>query len=99
MTWWTNRTTLMGRALDAFENAIRDRDITHDGSGVLTRHVLNARRRPRREAMAIGKEHPKSRHKIDAAMAAALAFQARADFLANGAKTKRRAFKAVAIQR
>lgn len=98
VTWWTNRTTLMGRALDAFENAVRDRELTL-APGVLVRHLLNARRRPRREAMAIGKDHPKSRRKIDAAMAAVLAYQARADFLASGQKSKRRKFRAVTVRR
>lgn len=89
IVWWTNRTTLMGRALDRFEGAVKDRELSHDGSDVLTRHALNARRRPRREAMGIGKEHPMSRNKIDAVVAAVLAFQARADVLASGHKRRR----------
>ncbi|KAK1548369.1 hypothetical protein Q3G72_008320 [Acer saccharum] len=97
--WWTNRTTLMGRALDLFEGAVNDEELTHGGHPTLTRHILNAKRRPVRGSMAIAKEHKDSARKIDAAMAAVLAFQARADFLAGGSKLKTRRKFAVATTR
>lgn len=96
ITFWMNRTIIVGRELDRFETAVRDRELSHDGSPVLTRHALNARRKPRGDAMGIGKEHPTSRNKIDAIVAATLAFAARAAVLSQAPK-KRRAFKAVAV--
>lgn len=73
------------RALESFHSAVLDDGLTHDGSYALTRHVLNARRRTSRSGMQISKEHPDSERKIDAAVAAVLAFQARNDAIAAGA--------------
>lgn len=42
--------------------------LTHDGNTLLTRHVLNARRRTNRWGVTIGKESPGSPRKIDAAV-------------------------------
>jgi phage terminase large subunit-like protein len=61
-----------------------DKELTHDGSAVLTRHVLNARRRMGRAGLSIAKEFPESPHKIDAAVAATLAWRARLDAIAAG---------------
>ena len=78
------------RALEAFHDAVVDREMTHDGGSVLTRHVLNARRRPGRSGMQVGKEHPESPRKIDAAVAAVLAWQARLDALSLDSAPARR---------
>jgi len=43
--------------------------LTHDGNRVLRQHVINARRRPNRYGVSIGKEHRESARKIDAAVA------------------------------
>jgi len=48
---------------------IRDRLLTHDGNRVLRQHVVNARRRPNKWGVSIGKEHRESGRKIDAAVA------------------------------
>jgi len=82
--WWMGggRGVQTSRAVDAFHEAIVGAEMTHDGSSVLTRHVLNARRRPGRSGMQIGKEHPDSPRKVDAAVAAVLAWQCRLDALA-----------------
>lgn len=90
--WWMggNRSITVGRALERFENAVNDGDLIHDGNPVLTRHALNARRRPTAQGMKIAKEHPQSRNKIDAVVAAVLAFEARADALAQGVRTSKR---------
>jgi|SRR4051812_26980007 len=79
MTWWITggRSTLVVRALDQFHSAVVDREMTHDGSHRLTSHILNARRNPTRSGMQISKENPDSSRKIDAAVAAVLAWQAR----------------------
>lgn len=84
--WWMTggRVTLTVRALEKFEGAIVDGEMTHDGSSELTRHVLNARRRISRSGLQIGKENPDSPRKIDAAIAAVLAWQARLDAVAAG---------------
>lgn len=84
--WWMTggRAGLIVRALEQFHSAVVDREATHDGSYALTRHVLNARRRPTRSGLQIAKEHPDSPRKIDAAVAAVLAWQARLDALAAG---------------
>lgn len=47
---------------------IDDGGFTHDGDARLARHVGNARRRPNRYGVSIGKESPDSRRKIDAAV-------------------------------
>ncbi len=101
IAWWTNRTTLMSRALDTFYTTVIDRGLKILKDSVLIRHLLNARRRPRREGMAVGKEHPSSRNKIDGAIAAVLALLARNEYLAAGPKDKkkRRAFQAMVVRR
>jgi len=83
--WLTNRRRQMAYALSRMRTAVRAGQVTHDGSEPLTRHVLNARRWDRPEGTLIRKEHPKSANKIDGAIAAALAFEARADAVAAGA--------------
>lgn len=82
--WWMNRTNMVVRALEQLHAAIVNGELTHDGSFALTRHMLNARRRPSRSGLTIAKEHPTSRRKIDAAIAAMLAWQARLDAISKG---------------
>lgn len=84
--WWMlgGRGTKVVAALEQFHGAVIDREMTHDGSYTLTRHVLNARRRPTTAGIQIAKEHPESARKIDAAVAAVLAWQARLDAVSAG---------------
>jgi hypothetical protein len=84
--WWMTggRAVLIVRALDKFHGAVVDKELTHDGSSPLTRHILNARRRTSRSGIQIMKEHPDSANKIDAAVAAVLAWQCRLDAVAKG---------------
>lgn len=56
---------------------------THDGDGVLGRHVANARRRPNRFGVSVGKESPKSHNKIDGDVAMIIARHARRLVLAS----------------
>lgn len=90
--WWitAGRVTTMVRAIERLENAIVDREITYDGGSVLTRHLLNARRRRSVRGMQIAKAYPDSPNKIDAAIAAILAYEARAHALAQGFTGRRR---------
>ncbi|WP_030670667.1 terminase [Streptomyces rimosus] len=84
--WWMTggRSNLIVRALEKFHSAVLDKELTHDGSSTLARHVLNARRRKGRSGIQIMKEHPDSARKIDAAIASVLAWQARLDAVAKG---------------
>lgn len=91
MEWWTNRPKVMVDALERFHEAVTARHLSHDGGSVLTRHMLNARRRTGRSGVTISKEFPGSARKIDAAMAAVLAYEARADAVAQGFARPRRA--------
>lgn len=93
--WWMTggRSHFIQVAVESFEGAVRNREVTHGGEYRLTQHVLNARRRIRRQKLSIGKEHDYSPHKVDACVAAILAWQARLDAVAAGAGAmpKRRA--------
>jgi len=84
--WWMTggRHTVVVKALEQFHSAVIDGAMTHDGSYALTRHALNVRRRPTRAGLQIAKEHPDSPRKIDAAVAAVLAYAARLAALASG---------------
>lgn len=82
--WWMHRQAPVVRALEQFHSAVVDAELTHDGSYALTRHVLNARRRPVSAGTLIFKEHPDSSRKIDAAVAAVLAWEARLGAIAAG---------------
>jgi hypothetical protein len=84
--WWMTggRSGLIVRATRQLHSAVVDREMTHDGGSVLARHIANARRRSSRSGIQIAKEHPESPRKIDAAVAAILAWQARLDAIAAG---------------
>jgi hypothetical protein len=95
--WWTNRNKPMAYALRGFVGAVRAGQLSHDGDRRLARHVGNARKRLHpllrdesgRPMWTIRKEHPSSPLKIDAAMAACLAWEARGDAVAAGALDRR----------
>ncbi|MFF1756139.1 terminase [Streptomyces sp. NPDC058266] len=84
--WWMTggRSVLIVRALEKFHTALTEGELTHDGSSALVRHLLNARRRKTRSGLQITKEHPDSAKKIDATVAAVLAWQCRLDAIAAG---------------
>jgi hypothetical protein len=90
--WWMTggRSTLTVRALEQFHSAVLDGEMTHDGAFALTRHALNAHRRPTTTGLQIAKEHPDSPRKIDAVVAAVLAWQARLDALSIDLEPARR---------
>lgn len=95
--WWTNRVKPMAYAVRAFTTAIQSGEIGHDGNTDLARHVANSRRyatRVRDESglllYTLRKEHPDSPNKIDATMAAILAWEARGDAISAGALKSRR---------
>jgi hypothetical protein len=91
-----NRPVAVVQAVQRFEQAVLAKTLSHDGNPVLTRHVLNAKRRVSRSGVTIAKEHPSSPRKIDAAYSAILAFEARSAALAGGVElTPRRSRRLV----
>lgn len=92
IAWWTNRLKAVAYSLKAYVGALVARELTHDGSDVLQRHVGNAVkhktkiRDPDTEEFmwVIRKETPKSPRKIDVAMASLLSWEARGDAIKSG---------------
>lgn len=82
--WWTNRDVQMARAVERMHTAARSRGFTHDRDPVLGRHVANARRRNVRSGYVLTKRAKGAPEKIDAAVAAVLAYEARCDAVAAG---------------
>jgi hypothetical protein len=89
----TNSEKRMSEALKAFRNAVKTRELSHEGDPYLSTHVLNARLDVRIPA---GAEDDPERHvwrirkpvrlrKIDACVAGVLAWKARIDAIADGA--------------
>lgn len=85
--WWTNRPTQMVEALAAFREAVLEKRLsftpaddrtgkTAELSTTLRRHIGNARERPSRSGLQIGKEQ----------MSTVLAWTARAAAIAAGVK-------------
>jgi phage terminase large subunit-like protein len=88
------RERAMANAVERFETACRLRQsITHDGDARLTTHIVQASVEEKSFGKLIRKEHPKSKRKIDAAMAAVLAYEARAEAIAAGRIEVRRGAK------
>ncbi len=96
LEWWTNRPTQMVQALQRFHEAVLEQRITFtppdDSVGeerararTFRTHVINARRNPTRAGLQIRKEYPKSPKKVDACVAAVIAWECRNDAIAGGA--------------
>lgn len=68
---------------------IKERAFTHDGDPRLTRHIANARRRPNRTGVSIGKESRDSPLKIDLAVCAIGARMVRRQLAAAEPKRRR----------
>jgi phage terminase large subunit-like protein len=91
VAWYTNRWRQIAYAVRAFHGAIVNGEISHDGDEDLARHVGNATKKELalrddedKPLWCIQKERPDSPHKIDAAMAAVLSWEARGDAVAAG---------------
>ena len=65
----------MAAACDRFRVAVLEGDLSHDGDPVLARHVGHCVAKETPFGTIIGKEHPDSPRKIDAAVAAVVAFE------------------------
>ena len=89
--WWTNRRKPMAYALRSFVGAIDGGELTHDGNAQLDDHIGNSRQlstnlvdENEHPLHILRKERPDSTKKIDAAMGAVLAVEARNDAIAAG---------------
>lgn len=81
---------------ERLEDAVIEREVSHDGNPVLRQHVLNAKRHPTNyDAISIRKATKDSSKKIDAAVCAVLAFGARQDYLMS---KKARSGRVVAVR-
>ena len=88
--WWTNRERQMCSAIERFHTAAVTSQLTHDGDEILSRHVGNAKRKDTRSGIVIRKDRPKSANKIDAAVCAVLAYEARGDVIQSGVVKKKK---------
>lgn len=78
----TAKARMMG-AVERFRTDVATERLHHTGDPTLTRHVLNVQTREARGGgYWLTKDRPGSPHKIDAAIAAVLAYEARADVMA-----------------
>lgn len=97
--WWMTgeRGKKVYDALVSFEDGVIEKQLCHASGAaeVLTRHMMNARRLNSKNGYGIHKESPNSDKKIDAAVAAVLAYQARLDALAQGVRAVKRKRKPV----
>jgi phage terminase large subunit-like protein len=85
--FWTHRRALMCKAIERFETAVLTGQLRYSSDPaheVLGRHVLNAHVDETPSGRLIRKEFPQSSRKIDTAMAAVLAFEARAAAVEDG---------------
>ncbi len=82
--WWTNRERAMVAALERFHTAAVTGQLSHDGGETLARHVGNAKKKITRSGVLVRKDRPGSPRKIDAAVCAVLAYEARGDVITAG---------------
>lgn len=84
------RQQVLTAATESLVTSIRQADLRHVKDSALTRHVLNARRRPNRWGVSFGKESRESPHKVDGFAAMQLADMARRDLIGSDAWIKRK---------
>jgi phage terminase large subunit-like protein len=80
----------MANAVERFRTDLLAGRVRHPGDEQLTRHVLNAQIQESRYGAVLTESRPGSPDKIDAAMAAVLAWEACADAIAARADKPRR---------
>ena len=89
LEWWTNRERQMVAALERFHTAVITGQLIHDGDDDLARHLGNARKKETRSGTLIRKDRPQSPRKIDLAVCAVLAYEARGDVIQSGGAKKK----------
>lgn len=82
--WPTGSMVRMGPALERFRTDVLREEFCHDGDALIHRHVVNARMAKTRHGYKLEKPGRLSEEKIDGAMAAVLAYEARCDAVAKG---------------
>jgi phage terminase large subunit-like protein len=82
--WWTNRKKAMAESNERFHTAVVTGVIKHKGDEVLTRHVLNAHVEETPWGDLLRKDIRGGSRKIDAAVAAVLAYEARGEAIEDG---------------
>lgn len=99
--WPTYRNRVMGFAVRDFATAIANGDLTHTGDPTFAKHIVNAHRKELNERddkgvrlWTLQKERDGGPDKIDAAVAAVLAWEARLEVIAEGALNRRPMFRA-----
>ena len=91
MSYWPKgKDSSVPRLVEELHDAVVNEDCSLDGSSVLVRHMLNARRRKARSGYLLYKAYPDSPDKVDAAYAAVMAWKARLDAVSAGAGSRRR---------
>lgn len=79
VSWPSNRAPKMHTASERLELDVRAKRLTHDGNARLAAHVSHARRQVNRYGYSLSKPSRTATEPIDAAVAAILAYEARAD--------------------
>lgn len=90
LPWETRRDVQMAAALDRLHADLITGTVWHSGDPVFMEHFGNAFVRMKASHRLVRKEHPDSNRKIDSVVAAALAYEARADAVAAGALLPKR---------
>lgn len=84
LKWETRRDVAMAAALDRLHADLVNGDAWHDDDPLATEHYGNAYVRMKGPHRLVRKEYPNSPRKIDSVVGDALAYEARADALADG---------------
>ncbi|GAA1323684.1 terminase [Leucobacter albus] len=93
IAWDMSNTSSSGKgklfvpAAEAFVESIENRELVHDGSAELARHVKNARRFPTRFGVSLSKDGPESPRKVDLAVCAVGATLMRRQLLNSGKRS------------
>lgn len=95
--WPRGKDTRAAEYVELTRRAIVTKELKHDGSPALMRHVLNARRRSHSKGYLLYKAYPDSPQKIDAAYAGVMAWKARLDAIAAGAHLHKRTGRATFV--
>lgn len=82
--WETRRDVAMGAALDRLSTDLQNGEAWHDADPLAAEHYGNAYVRQKGPHRLVRKEHPQSNRKIDSVVGDALAYEARADAIADG---------------
>lgn len=82
--WWTSRKKAMAESNERFSTAVAKGELKHRNDEVLTRHVLNAHIEETPWGDLLRKDIRGGSRKIDAAVAAVLAYEARGEAIEDG---------------